>query len=365
MTFVLAMAIVVVFCAGLVKLWWSNRLLRRQEILDEEKRARLQEMRKSGIPLKRTNDIPFGVRAIQSGVEVDGIWISRPLSLNETATPKTGYSTTLVVLDSEKGNELYDAKPVPVSSVNLGRAAPRQSPTEASISQRLASPNPAEQPQAPVPPISQFATQPKRRPNREASVLSEDTLKKLEHQAHPKPAYETYIPTSAPRNPRQPSQRSSASSSGESTESQPRSARSASGRSYTSSRSSRLYMAKNLRENRLAYNGVPQGWQEKDLRDPFDTPARTPSGFSALSQSDTLSSMLQSREPPSVPEPTFGPGDLHLNKSTRKVNDGFEVLPAGTFGIPPEFSGSVGATDLEGGHESGRSDWAARPSNRL
>ncbi|KAK3383849.1 hypothetical protein B0T24DRAFT_519212 [Lasiosphaeria ovina] len=316
MTFVLAMAIVVVFCAGLVKLWWSNRLLRRQEILDEEKRARLQEMRKSGIPLKRTNDIPFGVRAIQSGVEVDGIWISRPLSLNETATPKTGYSTTL-------------------------------------------------QPQAPVPPISQFATQPKRRPNREASVLSEDTLKKLEHQAHPKPAYETYIPTSAPRNPRQPSQRSSASSSGESTESQPRSARSASGRSYTSSRSSRLYMAKNLRENRLAYNGVPQGWQEKDLRDPFDTPARTPSGFSALSQSDTLSSMLQSREPPSVPEPTFGPGDLHLNKSTRKVNDGFEVLPAGTFGIPPEFSGSVGATDLEGGHESGRSDWAARPSNRL
>ncbi|KAK0733404.1 hypothetical protein B0T26DRAFT_633513 [Lasiosphaeria miniovina] len=316
MTFVLAMAMVVVFCAGLVKLWWSNRLLRKQEILEEEKRARLQEMRKSGIPHKRTNDIPFGIRAIQSGVEVDGIWISRPPSLNETATPKTGYSTTL-------------------------------------------------QPQVPVPPVSQFATQPKRRPNREASVLSEDTLKKLEHQAHPKPAYETYIPTSAPRNPRQPSQRSSVSSSGESTESQPRSARSASGRSYTSSRSSRLYMARNLRENRLGYSGVPQGWQEKDLRDPFDTLARTPSGFSALSQSDTLSSVLQSREPPSVPEPIFGPGDLHLNKSTRKVNDGFEVISAGTFGIPPEFSGSVGATDLEGAHESGRGDWAARPSNRL
>jgi hypothetical protein len=33
-----------------------------------------------------------------------------------------------------------------------------------------------------------------------------------------------------------------------------------------------------------------------------------------------------------IPEPTFGPGDLHLNRTSRKVNNGFEILPAGTFG---------------------------------
>ena len=33
----------------------------------------------------------------------------------------------------------------------------------------------------------------------------------------------------------------------------------------------------------------------------------------------------------------FVPGELHVNKTVRKVNSGFEVLPAGTFGTPTEF----------------------------
>jgi len=82
------MSIMAVFLAGLVKLWWNNRLMKKQTILDEEKRARVEEMRRTGLPLKRTNEIPFGVRALQRGVEVDGIWISRPVSPNETTTTK-------------------------------------------------------------------------------------------------------------------------------------------------------------------------------------------------------------------------------------------------------------------------------------
>ena len=61
-----------VFLAGLVKLWWITRLLKKQEVLDEEKKARVEEMRRTGLPPKRANDIPFGIRAIQSGVEVPG-----------------------------------------------------------------------------------------------------------------------------------------------------------------------------------------------------------------------------------------------------------------------------------------------------
>ncbi|KAJ6790184.1 hypothetical protein PWT90_07890 [Aphanocladium album] len=78
MTFVLACLIAVVFVISFVKLWRTNQILRHYELLDEEKRARLVEMQKYGIDIPAVNDIPFGSRAIQSGIEVDEIWISRP-----------------------------------------------------------------------------------------------------------------------------------------------------------------------------------------------------------------------------------------------------------------------------------------------
>ncbi|ENH61090.1 hypothetical protein FOC1_g10015896 [Fusarium oxysporum f. sp. cubense race 1] len=80
MTFVLGCCIVLVFAMGLMKLWWSNRAIRRLEIIDEEKRARISLMSRCGIENMRAPGIPFGVRAILSGVEVEGIWISRPNS---------------------------------------------------------------------------------------------------------------------------------------------------------------------------------------------------------------------------------------------------------------------------------------------
>jgi len=76
---------------GLVKLWWSNRAIRRLEIIDEEKRARTSLMSRCGIENMRAPEIPFGVRAILSGIEVEGIWISRsnspgPCQLTPVAT---------------------------------------------------------------------------------------------------------------------------------------------------------------------------------------------------------------------------------------------------------------------------------------
>jgi hypothetical protein len=38
-------------------------------------------------------------------------------------------------------------------------------------------------------------------------------------------------------------------------------------------------------------------------------------------------------------------GALHINKSVRKVNSAFQVLPAGTFGTPPEFLPSSDSTN--------------------
>ncbi|KAK2005239.1 hypothetical protein LZ32DRAFT_696743 [Colletotrichum eremochloae] len=80
MTFILACAIGVVFIIGFSKLWWTNRYIARQEVINAEVRAHAAELASTGLPVppRKTSEIPFGVRAIQNGVEVDGIWISRP-----------------------------------------------------------------------------------------------------------------------------------------------------------------------------------------------------------------------------------------------------------------------------------------------
>lgn len=88
MTFVLAMGIVAVFLAGLVKLWWTNRHMRKIEELDAEKQARAVQMRKSGLSADQAarrlgggGEIPFGIKALESGAEVEGVWVARMASM--------------------------------------------------------------------------------------------------------------------------------------------------------------------------------------------------------------------------------------------------------------------------------------------
>lgn len=86
------MGIVVVFFVGLAKLWATNRHMRRLEALDAEKQARATQMRKSGLspppPAQSAASrfrpgaaIPFGVKALEAGVEVEGVWVARMASM--------------------------------------------------------------------------------------------------------------------------------------------------------------------------------------------------------------------------------------------------------------------------------------------
>lgn len=79
------MGIVIVFFIGLIKLWATNRHMRKVEELDAEKQARIMQMRKSGLSsngkLRPGSEIPFGVKALEGGVEVDGIWVARMASM--------------------------------------------------------------------------------------------------------------------------------------------------------------------------------------------------------------------------------------------------------------------------------------------
>ncbi|KAI1436596.1 hypothetical protein GGR50DRAFT_196790 [Xylaria sp. CBS 124048] len=143
LTFVLAAGIVSVFIIGWIKLWWSQRLLKKYALLDEEKRLRQSELRKSGLPAGRRVDIPFGVRAIQSGVEVEGIWISRPVSPVEARTPSKA-SSTASDMENEQPRQTEDkGKGVQVQRPNQNSEAerlvglPRFSPTVSTFDQNV------------------------------------------------------------------------------------------------------------------------------------------------------------------------------------------------------------------------------------
>ncbi|KAI1336437.1 hypothetical protein F5Y15DRAFT_207374 [Xylariaceae sp. FL0016] len=307
MTFVLAGAIVLVFCAGLVKLWWMQRFLRKHTILDEEKRARQQEMKRSGLPLGRKVDIPFGVRAIQSGVQVDGIWISRPGTPVEPESPRRASSTTLEVAVDPKGKE--NARAPSATSLNATTKAaqalvtPKASPTESVFERSSQSEASTE--------VEHNAQTQHQRPRgsggRLTNITSNETLdihglSQLEG-AFSRRQYETYQPAT-----NFPSVHSSISS------------RNRTAVDHSSSSSDED-------NSRPVVHYVPR------------RPDHNPRASSGLS--------LASNRP--TPVRTYTSGDVHVNTSTRKVNSGFEVLPAGT------FSRSNSDADVSNATRSGRS----------
>lgn len=82
MTFVLACGIAITVIVGLCKLQYDNYKIRKYTKVEEVKKVQTPEMLEAQPvePLAQQDtkdDIPFGIRAIESGIEVDGVWISR------------------------------------------------------------------------------------------------------------------------------------------------------------------------------------------------------------------------------------------------------------------------------------------------
>ncbi|EPE06290.1 hypothetical protein F503_02418 [Ophiostoma piceae UAMH 11346] len=378
MTFVLACAIVVVFLVGLFKLWRTSRQVRRQEVIDEEKRARLAEMRRAGLSPTRTrkqrgnSDIPFGVRAIQTGVEVDGIWISRP------TTPSHGSSKSRILLseassrnNAAEGKRLLPGDYQPYTSSPLGldtEAAPASSSQASSSDPHAHSGGLVDthsNMSTPLPQISEnvtFASSSKttmQATDRGSSTLNGDALRRLEGTYSPtgfggpgggnssatlRPPYSnTYIPSShmsspgpsitqrnIPKSPlssrphydlltaggsttnisRQPVHSSNSTSSHSSTSSQQ-------GPAPDKRQTPILAQSMQTRQATVLSSTAPayvsyRGYHTQPI---------------ASSASHHYSAPLQS----SSPQVTTFPGNARVNRVSRKVNPSFEVLPAGTF----------------------------------
>lgn len=92
MTFVLACGIVVTFIGGLCKLKYSHWKMRKYNKVAATEAAQKPEVLEAQQPPEEVqeekDEIPFGIRAIESGIEVDGVWISR----NNTPVPSSASS---------------------------------------------------------------------------------------------------------------------------------------------------------------------------------------------------------------------------------------------------------------------------------
>lgn len=72
---ILGCAIVVTVILGCAKLGythWKSSTLPEKERIEQAMQRQMSQRRRAG------SDVPFGIRAIESGIEIEGVWISRP-----------------------------------------------------------------------------------------------------------------------------------------------------------------------------------------------------------------------------------------------------------------------------------------------
>ncbi|OTA52811.1 hypothetical protein K449DRAFT_226798 [Hypoxylon sp. EC38] len=337
MTFVLAAAIVVVFCVGLIKLWWLSRFLKKHTVLDLEKRARQLEMQKSGLPAGKRVDIPFGVRAIQSGIEVDGIWISRPGTPIEVGqiSPSIASSLTLEAGSKLKGKE-KELVTHATATVTEVEPTPDQSPQSSPTLSASGRPIPPGADRARVksyPLGAQPTYRPKGPSRRRTDLLADktpdiDAIDRLERTQARQRQVETYVPTNS---------FSSMESSSMSSQQRTMVERSSTSSDDIANRSTARYVS-HLRRSTLPTPQTLNSYEDPETsasnvdyssnvyaeqrRNPFETTSP------AESQSVSRPPLAASRP---TPHRSYS-GESHANTQSRKVNAGFEILPAGTFG---------------------------------
>ncbi|KAI1115222.1 hypothetical protein F5Y14DRAFT_139927 [Nemania sp. NC0429] len=332
LTFVLAAGIVLVFIIGWVKLWWMQRLLKKHTLLDEEKRVRQMELRKSGLPPGRRVDIPFGVRAIQSGIEVEGIWISRPVTpMEPRSSSKASYAT--LDIDGEprpgdKGKAVLGSVARPTATVTEAESTPRPSPRPEHVGSYFDQTIQQDARRIPAPSVSPTA------------YLQPYSLQRpIDDSAHTARYHgEAYIPASS----------SSTLNSSPSPLVGPAGDRTSVSSEEGLGSSSPRYSADT--------RGRPAG-PSAHYRSPFEDsessssagPSRAQSKYCSRVRAEARGNPFESPEadrasssdPPSAsrlplastrPTPLRTYTDQRENISSRVVNAGFEVLPAGTFG---------------------------------
>lgn len=341
---------------------------------------RIRELRSSGqiVESRKSHDIPFGVRAIQSGIQVDGIWISQgstpipsDLKLDHLRGSPAKIDTTELDKETHSSNETTSDPLRPLS--RQGRPPFRTSDSSNMILDKVYEASDTERP-------TSAGTRASYKPRRSSHLrhgshgqYDEETLSQLEGTS---PVTKKTVHVRRPRSSRQleveadssaaDNERSSTGASSDSdttlshklrehASSSPQSLLSEPDvRRATPLTLSNIASGKAIRESfpaassNVEYFSIPLESPQFEPSNPFETPLMSPLAKIPTPKAENSSLVRRSKplgdyqalssQPSRSPSP-FVPGELHVNKTVRKVNSGFEVLPAGTFGVPPEFKG--------------------------
>ncbi|KAI9732506.1 MAG: hypothetical protein M1818_007544 [Claussenomyces sp. TS43310] len=361
LTFVLCCAILLVYCAGLCQLWWKTRKVEQLEVADEERRVKIEVMRRSGIFIqpRRNHGAPFGIRALESGVEVDGVWISRSNSpdssdmevnrLHHSAgssileSPKTyksdsgpmslGFQPSIAIRNSTLDNDsIQSSSPSDLSYVRPGFKPIRSSHLRFSsigesqlhgsalgIPQGIVTNSPVHSYQSQ---LNNITTRPLDllHHNTDGAAISSNCSSQIERRL---PGGQYTRPRSEPSGQTEPILSSfTHTHSNAPGEIQP--ARSQQYRKISATTLERI------RYDSFANDEISSLQTSVVGMANICKPAASVDVDGELQQS-----LLNHTEPASSPTISLKPRNPHVNESVRKINPGFELLPAGTFGTTP------------------------------
>jgi hypothetical protein len=358
--------IVLVFIAGLVKLWFKNRLMAKHTVLDEEKRARQKEMRMSGLPVGKRADIPFGVRAIQSGIEVDGIWISRPGTPADSGSPVSPASPLFSPSIDAKGKARAGGVRSPTATFTEVLPSPARSPQTSPDPNLVDRYHPTDSSHG-APSSAAHGPQPTYKPRQPPLRPSYPAANTAAPGRHSR--VETYVPTTSnvvePSSQRQSSvDRHSPTFDGPQSQWDPRVAP----RYQTQSLGQPWRTSSDARDTETSILGT--SFQERgsyfptiereQRKNPFDNgesdQAPTRDSHMAAQRQDQSQGAADASV--MLPSRSYS-GETHANTARRKVNAGFEVLPAGTFGR------SDNDVDLESGLPNRNHNRHSSAANKL
>ncbi|KAG0639788.1 hypothetical protein HOY80DRAFT_1009342 [Tuber brumale] len=123
MLLLLSIGMVCVLFAGVSKMTYTKLRVRKYSKKAEARRSHLQNMRDSRhvIDLK-SEEVPFGIRAIEAGIEVEGVVISRPPT--PTRASYNPSQVTLVASDADSMKSRGQCPPSPGSAQGFYGAPP-------------------------------------------------------------------------------------------------------------------------------------------------------------------------------------------------------------------------------------------------
>ena len=389
----LALAVLVVFGMAYGKLVWNNRLIKMQEGRDEERWLANEESRQSAqiFEARKSQDIPFGIRAIQSGIQVDGIWLSKdanpiPASLNLGHMRNTSSDGT--INQTANPGAPRDSFQIAVRSLSSwGTITLRENESPTTVKGRRGKPTDVQIERGSRPSYKprrsshlRYDSHREISPNKEALEQSQGKVRKEaesgRHEAVIEPEMEDDVFYGAVAdNERLSGSDTYATLSSNTEERMHRQCQSLP--AETSDRKSLLEVA-NVASGRKPRSSSPTQSSNTEylpvFLEPSDYENLDPPTASTSVVPDSASRFnpiyarsayeLTTSGESQVPRLShhwspspFIPGGLHMNQSVRKVNSCFEILPAGTFDDASQFKGKEIDLDDRGGKK--------RPSNKL